>query len=51
MVIAGAYACMGMLMASLQIYFYGDRAAVAARDKERWEKWLAALFRAPASPA
>jgi uncharacterized protein YndB with AHSA1/START domain len=43
-VLAGAYDCMGMLMATLQVFFYGDRAEAAARDAERWQQWLRELF-------
>ena len=43
----GANQCMGMLMVTVQIYFYGDRAAAAARDRGPWQDWLAAQFPAP----
>jgi uncharacterized protein YndB with AHSA1/START domain len=39
-----AMECMGMRMATLQIYWYGDRADSAARDTARWQEWLTALF-------
>lgn len=47
-VVAGAYHCGGMLMANLQVYAYGPRGELVARDKERWQQWLAARFPAPA---
>jgi hypothetical protein len=31
-------------MASLQAYFYGERAEAAARDQARWQEWLGGLF-------
>jgi uncharacterized protein YndB with AHSA1/START domain len=43
-VLVGAYECMGMQMASMQVYLYGDRAEAAARDQDRWQQWLAGLF-------
>ncbi|TAH39702.1 MAG: SRPBCC domain-containing protein [Planctomycetota bacterium] len=43
----GAYNCMGMLMVSLQLYYYGERAEAAARDQARWQEWLGATFPAP----
>jgi len=44
-----AMECMGMQMVTLQAFYYGDRAADAAADKESWTAWLAGLFPAPAS--
>ena len=44
LVLAGTYDCMGMLMATLQVFFYGERAEAAARDAERWQQWLRNLF-------
>jgi uncharacterized protein YndB with AHSA1/START domain len=45
-VLVGAFECMGMRMATMQVYLYGDRAETAARDQERWQQWLAGLFAA-----
>jgi hypothetical protein len=42
--LASAMDCMGMRMATLQAFYYGDRAAAAARDQPRWQEWLGALF-------
>ena len=46
-VLAGAVACSGMLMATFQAYFYGDRAETVASDRERWQAWLAQTFPSP----
>jgi len=43
-----ALECMGMQMVTLQAFYYGERAADAAADMERWTAWLAGLF--PAAP-
>jgi len=43
-VLVGAFECMGMMMATMQVYLYGDRAESAARDQQRWQQWLAGLF-------
>lgn len=45
--LASAMDCMGMRMATLQGFYYGDRAAAAARDQPRWQEWLTGLFPAP----
>jgi uncharacterized protein YndB with AHSA1/START domain len=42
--LVGAVSCMGMQMATLQLYLYGPRAAAAARDKPHWQQWLDKLF-------
>ena len=47
--LASAMDCMGMRMAMLQAFYYGDRAATAARDQPRWQEWLSGLFPAPAA--
>jgi uncharacterized protein YndB with AHSA1/START domain len=49
-ILAGSVACMGMLMATLQIYLYGDRAAAVAADGARWQEWFGGLFPAQAAP-
>ncbi|MBL8723684.1 MAG: SRPBCC domain-containing protein [Planctomycetes bacterium] len=43
-VLPSAMDCMGMQMVTLQAFFYGERAAAAAADRDRWQAWLAALF-------
>jgi hypothetical protein len=45
----GSFDCMGMHLATMQVYCYGDRAEAAARDQARWQEWLAGLF--PAAEA
>ena len=45
----GAYACGGMLMATLQVYLFGPNAATAARDQSHWQQWLAGIFPAAAA--
>lgn len=47
----GAHSCGGMLMATLQVYLYGDAAAAAAKDQPQWQAWLGGLFPAQAAPA
>ena len=49
-VLAYAMECMGMQMATLQAFFYGDRAATAAGDADGWKQWLASIFPPPAEP-
>jgi hypothetical protein len=44
----GAFSCNGMLMATIQAYLYGDRAAAAAGDQAKWQAWLEQLFPAQA---
>jgi uncharacterized protein YndB with AHSA1/START domain len=48
--LVGAYKCGGPIMASINLYFYGDGAAdVAAREEARWSAWLNERF--PAADA
>jgi uncharacterized protein YndB with AHSA1/START domain len=49
--LAGAHDCNGMLLATLQAFFYGDGADAAARDQSRWQAWLGQLFPAPSAAA
>ncbi len=49
--LTGAHDCGGMLMATLQVYFFGDRAEAAARDRAKWQAWLGGVFPQQAAPA
>lgn len=40
--------CMGMQMASMQVFYYGPRAGTAAAEQDGWKQWLASLFPPPA---
>ena len=46
-VLAGAFSCAGMQMASFQAWFYGDRAESVARDREKWQQVLTQAFPSP----
>lgn len=48
-VLLSAMDCMGSTMATLQAYYYGDRAEAAAADASSWQAWLTELFPMPAS--
>lgn len=49
--LVGAFTCAGMLMATLQAYYYGDGAEAAARDRAKWQEWLGQLFPAQSAEA
>lgn len=46
--LASAMDCMGMRLATVQLFFYGERAAQAAAGQGHWQRWLDALFPAQA---
>ena len=48
-ILVGSFACMGMLMATLQVYVWGNNVDAVTRDQERWQAWFACLFPAPAA--
>ncbi len=50
-VLASAMECSGMQMATLQAFYYGANAAVAAADQDGWQQWLASLFPPGQAPA
>lgn len=43
-VMISAMDCMGMLVATMQAFYYGDRADAAAAEGDGWRQWLTALF-------
>lgn len=42
--------CMGMQMATLQVFFYGDGAKAAAAEADGWCSWLTGMFPPPPPP-
>lgn len=47
-VLASSMDCMGMQMATLQVFYYGARCSAAAAEQEGWKQWLGGLFPAAA---